>query len=98
MGCKSALTGVACSIIEGRTQWFSQSTSRSSSQELTAAWNEWNATMLPEVEHSFTEGFSGSQIADHLGTPPVSQALDPTLPGSQPPSGQHPSVRADQAG
>ena len=60
-------------------------------EKLTAAWNEWNSTMLPEVEHSFTEGFDGSQLADHLGTPPVSQAPDPTLPGSQPPSGQHPS-------
>ncbi len=68
--------------------------------KLTAAWNEWNAAMLPEVGHSFTEGFDESHMADHLGTPPVSQAPDPTLPGSQPPSGQLPSpfVPARQAG
>jgi arylsulfatase A-like enzyme len=58
---------------------------------LVAEWNAWNATMLPEVEHSFTQNFEGAHLADHIGTPQVSQAPDPTLPGSQPPSGQRAS-------
>ncbi len=51
---------------------------------LTAAWSEWNGTMLPEVEHSFTEDFDGSKMADHLATPPASQAPDPALAGPTP--------------
>ena len=47
--------------------------------------------MLPEIEDSFTENFEGVHLADHIGTPPVSLAPDPTLPGSQPPAGQQPS-------
>ena len=58
---------------------------------LTAAWADWNAAMLPEVEHSFTQNMDGSQMADHVATPPVSRAPDPTLPGSQPTSEQPPS-------
>jgi arylsulfatase A-like enzyme len=58
---------------------------------LVGEWNAWNATMLPEVEHSFTENFEGSQLADHIGTRPVSRAPDPTLPGSSPPAGKRPS-------
>ena len=42
-------------------------------------------------EHSFTGNFEGEDLADHIGTPPVSLAPDPTLPGSQPPAGQQPS-------
>ena len=58
---------------------------------LVAEWEAWNGTMLPEVEHSFTENFEGMHLADHIGTPPVSFAPDPTLPGSQTPAGQNPS-------
>jgi arylsulfatase A-like enzyme len=39
---------------------------------LVAAWNAWNATMLPLDPQSNTNGFTGSQLADHFGvkTPP----------------------------
>jgi hypothetical protein len=51
---------------------------------LVAEWNEWNATMLPETEASFTTMFSGDQLADHIGTKPASTAPDPDLPTSKP--------------
>jgi arylsulfatase A-like enzyme len=50
-------------------------------------WNEWNATMLPEVRESATGGFTGSDLADHIGTP-RSDGGDvddvPTWPDSKP--------------
>jgi arylsulfatase A-like enzyme len=41
-------------------------------ERLVAAWNAWNATMLPLDPQSNTNGFTGSQLADHFGvkTPP----------------------------
>jgi len=60
-------------------------------RQLTEAWDEWNATMLPEVQHSFTEDFDGSQLADQLATPPVSNAPDPDLPGALAPTAHRPS-------
>ena len=30
-------------------------------------WNEWNAAMLPLGPDSFTDGFTGAQLADHFG-------------------------------
>ncbi len=38
---------------------------------LVAEWNAWDAGMLPEVRESFTEGFTASQLADHIGARPV---------------------------
>jgi arylsulfatase A-like enzyme len=32
-------------------------------------WNTWNAGMLPEVAESATGGFTGGQLADHIGAP-----------------------------
>jgi hypothetical protein len=58
---------------------------------LVAEWNAWNATMLPEVEHSFMENFDGAHMPDRIGTRAVSLAPDPTLPGSAPPTAQRPS-------
>jgi len=34
---------------------------------LVAQWNEWNAGMLPLDPQSFSEGFTGEQLADHFG-------------------------------
>jgi arylsulfatase A-like enzyme len=34
---------------------------------LVAAWETWNAAMLPEVPDSFTESYTGAQIADRYG-------------------------------
>ncbi|HWK43971.1 MAG TPA: sulfatase-like hydrolase/transferase [Stellaceae bacterium] len=41
-------------------------------EALIAEWKAWNATMLPEIDDSFTENFTGSQLADHIGTPKTS--------------------------
>jgi arylsulfatase A-like enzyme len=39
---------------------------------LVAQWNEWNATMLPLDPKSFTNGFTGAELADHFGVKPSS--------------------------
>ena len=49
---------------------------------LVAQWNEWNATMLPEVDESATGNFSGAQLADHIGAQPTSRKAD--NPGAPP--------------
>jgi hypothetical protein len=36
---------------------------------ITAEWYAWNATMLPEIDESYTDNFTGGQLADHIGTP-----------------------------
>jgi hypothetical protein len=53
-------------------------------ERLVAEWNEWNATILPEVAESITAGFTGGQFADHIGKQPASTAPDPGLPATQP--------------
>jgi arylsulfatase A-like enzyme len=35
--------------------------------KLVAEWYEWNTTMLPEVDESYTFSFSGDELADHIG-------------------------------
>jgi arylsulfatase A-like enzyme len=37
---------------------------------LVAAWDAWNAAMLPEVPESFTESYTGAQLADRYGLQP----------------------------
>ena len=34
---------------------------------LVGEWEAWNAAMLPEVPESFTESYTGAQIADRYG-------------------------------
>lgn len=41
-----------------------------------ADWLRWNATMLPEIDASFTEGYTGAQLADHLGVDAVPTKAD----------------------
>ncbi len=36
-----------------------------------ADWLRWNAGMLPEIDASFTEGYTGAQLADHFGVDAV---------------------------
>jgi arylsulfatase A-like enzyme len=36
-------------------------------KRLVAQWHAWNATMLPEIGASFTQAFTGAQLADHIG-------------------------------
>jgi arylsulfatase A-like enzyme len=43
---------------------------------ITAEWYEWNATMLPEIDESSTDSFTGGQLADHIGTPKTSGKAD----------------------
>jgi len=45
-------------------------------ERLVAEWNEWNATMLAEIDESYTVSFSGDQLADHIGTPAASGKAD----------------------
>jgi len=46
---------------------------------LVAEWNAWNATMLPETKASFTENFTGAEMADHIGAKRVTLDPDPDL-------------------
>ncbi len=39
-------------------------------------WLTWNASMLPEIDESFTGTFSGAQLADHIGLPAASGKAD----------------------
>jgi hypothetical protein len=34
---------------------------------MVAAWEAWNATMLPEVPDSFAEVYTAADLADHIG-------------------------------
>jgi arylsulfatase A-like enzyme len=42
-------------------------------------WHRWNATMLPETAESFTENFTGAEMADHIGLKLVTRDPDPDL-------------------
>ena len=48
-------------------------------ERLVAEWASWNAGMLPETSTSFTENFTGDQMADHIGTKPVTLDAEPEL-------------------
>ena len=43
---------------------------------IVAEWHEWNSTMLPEIDDSFTGNFSGDELADHIGTQKTSGKAD----------------------
>jgi len=55
---------------------------------ITAEWYAWNSTMLPEIDESSTDNFTGRQLADHIGTPKTSGKADnpgsPKTPSAQP--------------
>jgi arylsulfatase A-like enzyme len=51
---------------------------------ITAEWYDWNATMLPEIDESYTANFTGSQLADHIGTPETSGKADNPAPPKAP--------------
>jgi arylsulfatase A-like enzyme len=51
--------------------------------KLVAEWYEWNATMLPEVDDSYTFSFGGDTLADHIGAKPTGGKADnPVFPKS----------------
>jgi arylsulfatase A-like enzyme len=49
-------------------------------RRLVRQWLAWNATMLPEVEESFTHGFTGEELADHYGADAPGRERD--VPGA----------------
>ncbi len=52
---------------------------RDTYDRLVAEWAAWNATMLPETATSYTENFTGAEMADHIGVKPVTLDPDPEL-------------------
>jgi arylsulfatase A-like enzyme len=56
---------------------------------ITAEWYAWNATMLPEIDESFTDNFTGGQLADHIGTPKASGKADNPVSPRTPPAQPH---------
>jgi hypothetical protein len=58
-------------------------------ERITAEWHAWNATMLPEIDESSTDNFTGSQLADHIGTPATSRKADNPAPSGPPLSQRH---------
>ena len=53
-------------------------------ERLVADWFEWNAKMLPEIDESYSNSFTGAQLADHIGTPKASTKADDPLPPKKP--------------
>jgi arylsulfatase A-like enzyme len=43
---------------------------------IVAEWHAWNASMLPEIDESSTDNFTGDQLADHIGTKRTSGKAD----------------------
>ncbi len=56
---------------------------------IVAEWHEWNATMLPEIDDSFTDNFTGDELADHIGTRETSGKADNPVPPETPPAKHH---------
>jgi arylsulfatase A-like enzyme len=46
---------------------------------LVGEWNAWNATMLRETPTNWTSNRTGTEMADHIGTKPVTLDPDPDL-------------------
>jgi arylsulfatase A-like enzyme len=51
---------------------------------LLAEWYAWNATMLPEIDESYTDGFTGDELADHIGAKEPGTKADNPTPGEGP--------------
>jgi len=49
-------------------------------QRLVREWNDWNASMLPEIKESFTGSFDGEELADHFGAKKSDQVPDIPAP------------------
>jgi arylsulfatase A-like enzyme len=43
---------------------------------IVAEWHAWNASMLPEIDESSTDNFTGDELADHIGTKKTSGKAD----------------------
>ena len=53
---------------------------------LAAEWLEWNATMLPEMDESFSGSFTGDELADHIGAPEATGKADNPGPAASKPA------------
>jgi arylsulfatase A-like enzyme len=51
---------------------------------IVAEWYQWNATMLPEVDESSTDNFSGDELADHIGAQKTNGKADNPAPPKTP--------------
>jgi arylsulfatase A-like enzyme len=51
---------------------------------LEAEWYAWNATMLPEIDESYTDNFTGAQLADHIGSLKATGKADNPTPQASP--------------
>lgn len=51
---------------------------------IVAEWNEWNSEMLPEVDESSTDNFTGGQLADHIGAQRTTGKADNPEPSKTP--------------
>ena len=50
---------------------------------LVKMWLAWNAKMLPEIDESFTDSFTGDELADHIGAPKATgKANNPAPPAT----------------
>ena len=47
---------------------------------IVAEWHQWNATMLPETDESYTGTFTGDELADHIGARETSTKADHPVP------------------
>jgi arylsulfatase A-like enzyme len=47
---------------------------------LVREWHAWNASMLPEIKESYTDSFSGEQLADHFGAKKADGVPDIPIP------------------
>ena len=53
---------------------------RETYNRLESAWFEWNAQMLPETDASFTDNFTGDELADHIGATKYGKKADNPTP------------------
>ncbi len=60
---------------------------------MVAEWYEWNSTMLPEIDESFTDNFTGDELADHIGTPLTDGKADNPVPPKPAPANTGPNGR-----
>jgi arylsulfatase A-like enzyme len=53
--------------------------------KLVTEWYEWNAGMLPEIDESYTNSFTGAELADHIGAKQATGKADnPIAPKASP--------------
>ena len=56
---------------------------------IVAEWHEWNTSMLPEIDESYTDSFTGDELADHIGSKEASGKADNPTPSKVPADKPH---------